>query len=246
MTAITDNPARAGFAALAARLPRPRAILCVSAHYETRGATHITAQASPPTIHDFRGFPPELHAVQYPAPGSTDLVARAKALGAGQIVADSTWGFDHGVWGVLRPMYPDADVPIVAMSLDRALDADGHLALAARLAALREEGVMIVGSGNVIHNLAMWYEWAKGMPSEMTAFGQRIVGAVIGDDRAALTRFAPDDRAAALAINSAEHYLPLLYVAGSRLPGDKASVFNHDAAEGIAMASFVIGDPIPA
>lgn len=241
MTAITDNPARAGFSALGQQLARPRAILCISAHYETHGATHVTEQLKPPTIHDFRGFPPDLHAVQYPASGSAELVRRAVELGGGQILPSAEWGFDHGVWGVLMPVYPDADVPVVAMSLDRALDAEGHLALATRLTPLREEGVMIVGSGNVIHNLSKWQEWSRGMPPEMTAFGERIVNAVTAGDLDALTRFAPDDRAAALAINSAEHYLPLLYVAGARLPGDDVRVFNHDAPEGIAMASFLIG-----
>ncbi|MEY4721214.1 MAG: dioxygenase extradiol [Pseudomonadota bacterium] len=167
MTVITDNPARASFVALGQVLPRPSAILCISAHYETAGATHITGQPLPPTIHDFRGFPPELFAMRYPAPGSAGLVSRVLEL----------WRQAAG-----RPL-----------------------------------------------------DWALG-------FGQRIVDAVLADDRAALTGFAPDDEAAALAVNSAEHYLPLLYAVGARLPGDGAAVFNDTLDGALAMASFLIGD----
>lgn len=242
MTVITDNPARDSFVALGQVLPRPSAILCISAHYETAGATHLTGQPLPPTIHDFRGFPPELFAMRYPAPGSAGLVSRVLELARGSVVADDRWGFDHGVWGVLQPMFPACDVPTVAMSLNRALDDDGHLALAAALAPLRDEGVLIVGSGNIIHNLALWRQ-AAGRPLDWAlGFGQRIVNAVLADDRAALTGFAPDDEAAALAVNSAEHYLPLLYAVGARLPGDGAAVFNDTIDGALAMASFLIGD----
>lgn len=242
MTVITDNPARDAFVALGKVLPRPSAVLCISAHYETMGATHLTAQPLPPTIHDFRGFPPELFAMRYPAPGSPGLVKRVMDLTGGGVVADHDWGFDHGVWGVLQPMFPACDVPTVAMSLNRALSDDGHLALAAALAPLREEGVLIVGSGNIIHNLALWRQ-AAGRPLDWAmGFGQRIVDAVLANDLAALTNFAPDDEAAALAINSAEHYLPLLYTVGARLPGDGAAVFNDTIDGALAMASFLIGD----
>lgn len=243
MTVITDNAARDGFIALGKALPRPSAILCISAHYQTQGAAHVTGGAHPRTIHDFRGFPQELFDMQYPAPGSEALVDRVIALaGSGAVERSESWGFDHGTWGVLQPMFPACDVPTVAMSLDRSLDGEGHLALAARVAPLRDEGVLIVGSGNVIHNLSMWYEWARETPADILDFGQRVIDAVIAGDHAALTRFSPDDKAAALSINSAEHYLPLLYAAGARLPGDAVGVFNHDTADGLPMVSFVIGD----
>lgn len=243
MTVITDNPARDGFVALGRQLPRPRAVLCISAHWETHGRTHLSVGANPRTIHDFRGFPPELFAMQYPAPGDDALVERIAALlGEDRIARDASWGFDHGVWGVLQPMYPACDVPTVAMSLDRSLDPEGHLALARALAPLRDEGVLIVGSGNVIHNIALWMQLRGQEPAWVRDFGLRIMAAVRDNDIAALTRFAPEDEAAALLINSAEHYLPLLYAVGARLPGDEIAFFN-DAIEGaLAMVSVLVGD----
>ena len=244
MTVITDNPARDSFVALGRTLPRPRAILCISAHWETRGRTHLTSGAAPRTIHDFRGFPPELYAMQYPAPGSDALVDRvAGLLGEDRIARDSAWGFDHGVWGVLQPMYPACNVPTVAMSLDRALDDEGHLALARKLAPLRNEGVLIVGSGNVIHNIRLWMELRGEEPQWIRDFGLRIMAAIRDNDLPALTHFAPDDEAAALLINSAEHYLPLLYAVGARLPGDEVAFFNDSIDGALAMVSVLVGDP---
>jgi 4,5-DOPA dioxygenase extradiol len=222
---------------------RPRAVLCISAHWETRGAVHFTSGATPRTIHDFRGFPPALHAVQYPAPGADWLVERARQLlGDTPTRADASWGFDHGSWGVVMPMFPLADVPLVQLSLNRALDMAGHLALAARLAPLRDEGVLIVGSGNVVHNLQLFYNPPPTGPGWADSFAGRILDAIrVGND-AALTEFAADDALAAQAINSAEHYLPLLYTAGARLPGDGVAVFNNRGGPGLAMACVLLGD----
>ncbi len=246
MTMITDNPERAAFEALGAALARPQAILCISAHWETQGRTHLSAGDHPRTIHDFRGFPPELYAMRYPAPGSANLIDRVAALlGEDRIARDDSWGFDHGTWGTLLPMFPDATIPVVAMSLDRSLDADAHLALGAKLAPLRDEGVLIVGSGNVIHNLALWREAQGTIPAWAADFRSRTNAALIAGDTAALTRFSPDDRAAANAINSAEHYLPLLYVAGARLPGDDVALFNDTIDGALSMTSVLIGDAAP-
>lgn len=243
MTVISDVPERAAWVALGAALPRPKAILVISAHWETQGKTHVTVGAHPRTIHDFRGFPDELFAMQYPAPGSDALVDRIEQLlGADRVARDDSWGFDHGAWGVIQPMYPDADIPMVAMSLDRTLDGDAHIALGRALAPLRDEGVLIVGSGNVIHNLALWRQYAGTRPEWALTFRARINAAVTADDHAALTRFAPDDSAAAAAINSAEHYLPLLYAVGARLPGDAVGVFNDTVEGALSMTSYVIGD----
>ncbi|MDE2596847.1 MAG: 4,5-DOPA dioxygenase extradiol [Sphingomonadales bacterium] len=243
MTVITDNPSRASFVELGKRLPRPAAILTISAHYETQGATHVTAGDHPRTIHDFRGFPPELFAMQYPAPGSAGLVARiGEVIGANRIVASTDWGFDHGTWGVLQPMYPDADIPVVAMSLNRSLDGDGHLAIGKVLAPLRDEGVLIVGSGNVVHNLALWRQSQGTVPDWAADFTRRVNAAVSEGDSTALTRFAPDDSAAGMAINSAEHYLPLLYTVATRLPGDEVAVFNDTIDGALSMTSYLIGD----
>ena len=246
MTVISDVPERRAWIALGQALPRPQAILAVSAHWQTQGKTHVTTGTSPRTIHDFRGFPDELFAMQYPAPGSDELVARIEALvGTARIARDDSWGFDHGAWGVVQPMYPDADIPMVAMSLDRTLDAEAHIALGRALAPLRDEGVLIVGSGNVIHNLALWRQYPGTQPEWALEFQRRINAAVSADDHTVLTRFGADDQAAAAAINSAEHYLPLLYVVGARLPDDEVGVFNDTVNGALTMTSYLIGDPAP-
>jgi 4,5-DOPA dioxygenase extradiol len=242
MTTITDGPERRVWQALGKALTRPRAILVVSAHWETHGKTHVTAGAAPRTIHDFRGFPPELFALQYPAPGAGDLIERIESLLPGRIKRDDSWGFDHGAWGVAQPMYPDADIPMVEMSLDRALGPDGHLALGKTLAPLRDEGVLLIASGNVVHNLALWRQFAGTQPDWALEFRDRINTAVEFDDRPALAHFAADDRAAAMAINSAEHYLPLLYAVGARLPGDAVGVFNDNVDGALSMTSYLLGD----
>jgi 4,5-DOPA dioxygenase extradiol len=247
MTVISDVPERRALeklgSALGRALPRPQAILVISAHWETHGATHVTQGAQPRTIHDFRGFPDELYAIQYPAPGSQQLVARVEELlGAGRVVRDDSWGFDHGAWGVARPMFPDADIPLVEMSLDRNLAMVQHLALGKALAPLREEGVLIVGSGNIVHNLALWRQAMGTRPAWAEEFRTRINRAVQENDHAALTEFVEGDEAAAKAINSAEHYLPLLYAVGARLPGDEVAIFNDTLDGALTMTSVLIGD----
>jgi 4,5-DOPA dioxygenase extradiol len=243
MTTITDNPERRVWQALGKALPRPSAILCISAHWETQGKTHVTSDAQPRTIHDFRGFPSELYEMQYPASGSAGLVDRvAGLLGEDRIVKDSDWGFDHGTWGVLLPMFPNSDVPTVAMSLDRKLSPEAHLALGASLAPLRDEGVLIVGSGNIVHNLALWRQTAGTMPDWADEFRNRVNAAVVDNDTKALTHFAPGDDPAALSINSGEHYLPLFYPIGARLPGDEVAIFNDCVDGALSMTSLLIGD----
>lgn len=247
MTVITDSPARRELAALGQRLARPAAILCISAHWETRGGTRLTSGSAPRTIHDFRGFPPELYAVTYPAPGSDGLVRRAiELLGADRAAPDDSWGFDHGTWGVLDLLFPGAYLPTVAMSLDMTLPPDRHLALGRALAPLRDEGILIVGSGNVVHNLALWRQSAGTVPEWARDFQQRINRAVQAGDDEALTRFTAEDQAAAAAVNSGEHYLPLLYPCGARLPGDAVQVFNDTIDGALSMTSYLIGHaPLP-
>lgn len=245
MTVITDNPERARLATLGRALPRPEAVLCISAHWETAGATHLTGGSWPRTIHDFRGFPPELYALRYPAPGSAGLVSRvAGLLGTERTVVDEGWGFDHGTWGVLDLLFPGAYLPTVAMSLDMTRTPAEHLALGRALAPLRDERILIVGSGNVIHNLALWRQAAGTVPDWARDFQQRVNHAVIAGDHAALTRFAPDDQPAASAINSGEHYLPLLYPCGARLPGDAVEVFNDVIDGALSMTSYLFGAPV--
>lgn len=243
MTVITDGPERRVWQALGEVLPRPTAILAVTAHWETQGRSHLTAGGRPRTIHDFRGFPQELFDMRYPAPGSAELAARVTTLaGAERIAPDETWGFDHGAWGVVQPMYPAADIPMVAMSLDRSLDATGHFALGQALAPLRDEGVLIIGSGNIVHNLSLWRQVAGTQPDWALDFRARSNAAILAGDDAALMNIAADDRAAALAINSAEHYLPLLYVLGARLPGDGTALFSDTLDGALSMTSVLVGD----
>ena len=243
MTVISDVPERRAWQRLGPVLPRPRAILVVSAHWETHGKTLLTAQANPPTIHDFRGFPQELFDMQYPAPGAPWLVERCiDLLGSDQAAADSTWGFDHGAWGVVQPMFPAANIPMVTMSLDRSLDAAAHLELGRRLAPLRDEGVLLIGSGNVIHNLALWRQSAGTQPDWALEFRERINRALLEHDDETLLLSRSNDDAAAKAVNSAEHYLPLLYVAGARLPGDDVGLFNDSLDGALSMTSVLIGD----
>lgn len=243
MTVISDVPERRAWQTLGKVLPRPRAILVVSAHWETQGATHLTAGANPRTIHDFRGFPQQLFDMRYPAPGSDELVERAIGLlGNTQTRRDGDWGFDHGSWGVIQPMYPKADIPMIQLSLNRSLSPEQHIAAAERIAVLRDEGVLLVASGNVVHNLALWRQFAGQRPEWAVDFQARITAAMIAGDRAALTTFSPQDQAAGAAINSAEHYLPLLYTAGWRLPGDEVGVFNDTVDGALSMTSYLMGD----
>jgi 4,5-DOPA dioxygenase extradiol len=242
MNAIEDNAWRRGWADIAAALPRPKAVLCISAHWETSGAAAVSASGHPPTIHDFGGFPQALFDVQYPAPGDPALAARVVALlSPDQVVQHPTRGLDHGAWSVLLPMYPDADVPVVQLSLDRSKPDAWHYAAGRRLAALRDEGVLIVASGDIVHNLrdvnfrtGVTPDWAprfNGTAKRLIETGDH--GPLI--DWEAL---GPDAQAA---INSAEHYLPLLYALGAAAPGEPVSFFNDDVFAGISMTSIRIG-----
>lgn len=244
MTVITDSAERRAWQALGAALPRPRAILVISAHWETSGKTHLTAGETPRTIHDFRGFPPELYAMRYPAPGADWLIDRvAELLGEARTVRDETWGFDHGSWGVVQPMFPGADIPMIEMSLDRSLPPAAMVEIGRRLAVLRDEGVLLIGSGNIIHNLALWRQSAGTVPVWAAEFAARTNTAIVSGDLAGLTAFAPDDLAAANAINSAEHYLPLLYILGARAADEPATIFNDTIDGALSMTSVLLGDP---
>lgn len=160
MNAIEENEFVRGFRSVAAGLPKPRAILCVSAHWETRG-TFVTAIPNPPTIHDFGGFPKALFDVQYPAPGSPTLARETKALvKKTEVGLDDKWGLDHGAWSVIKHLYPKADVPVIQMSLDHYQNPEYHYELARELSSLRRKGILIIGSGNMVHNLGM-VAWDK-------------------------------------------------------------------------------------
>jgi len=222
MLAVTENPYRTAWRRIGEALPRPRAILCVSAHWVTDG-TRVATTARPRTIHDFGGFPRELYAQQYPAPGAPDLARRVMGhVASAVVVPDDAWGLDHGAWCVLQSLFPAADVPVCQLSLDAGLSMQGHLVLGRELAALRNEGVLILGSGNVVHNLHRMraagdaYDWAV----DFDAYVRRAVETGYDD---ALVDYVLAGDSAALSVPTTEHYLPLLYVVGVRQAGDGAS-----------------------
>ncbi len=242
MNAVEASPFRDAWAETARRLPRPSAILCVSSHWETRG-TAVTASPRPPTIHDFAGFPEELYAVRYPAPGDPAL-ARAviERVTTAAVRADPERGLDHGAWSVLTAMYPEADVPVVQLSLDTSRPPVVHQALARELAPLRDRGVLVVGSGNIVHNLGLLdpgrpdgYDWA-------VRFDAAVVGWIESGDTAALADYDRLGRDARLAVPTPEHYLPLLYALALRDPAEPVAFFNESFVMGsISMRSLIIG-----
>lgn len=242
MNAIEDNAWRRGWAEAAARLPRPKAILCVSAHWETRGASAVSASPNPPTIHDFGGFPQALFDVQYPAPGDPALAARVGALLApDEVVQHPSRGLDHGAWSVLLPMYPDADVPVVQLSLDRSRPNAWHYEAGRRLAPLRDEGVLIVASGDIVHNLRDVDFRTGATPDWAPRFNETAKRLIETGDHGPLIDWETLGLDADAAINSAEHYLPLLYALGAGDPGEAVSFFNDDVFAGISMTSVQVG-----
>ena len=223
MNAIEDNQWSRAFRALGERLPRPRAILSISAHWFVSG-THVTANAYPKTIHDFGGFPRELYDVQYPAPGDPDLARRVvDLLGSSASLADD-WGLDHGTWSVLLHLFPQADIPVVQLSLDYRLPPAEHLALARKLLPLREEGILILGSGNIVHNLRYAFTaYTRGdlsTPPWATEFDAIAAAAMQARDGEALV-WAVATEKGRMAHPTLDHYLPILYVLGCVDPGDE-------------------------
>ena len=213
MHAIEPSRYTAAWQQLGRELPRPRVILAVSAHWYGRG-TAVTAQARPRTIHDFHGFPPALYAIQYPAAGEPQLAARvAQLLEPTAVRLDEKWGLDHGSWSVLRYLYPDADIPVIQLSLDASLSGPQHYALAQRLAPLRDEGVLVLGSGNVVHNLRkLQFDPDTAAPPWAVSFNAAVRAGVQAGNHAALAAYESLDSGAALSVPTPEHYLPLLYV----------------------------------
>lgn len=239
MNAIEDNIWSRNWRALGAALPRPRAILCVSAHWETPGPW-LTGHATPSTIHDFGGFPQALFDVRYPAPGDPALAARVvDLLGDAGARIDPGRGLDHGAWGVLMPMYPDADIPIVQLGIDSRRPGAWHVALARRLAPLREEGVMIVGSGDIVHNLRL-FDFRDPTPALWALRFRDQVNALIGaGDLAALADWPSLGEDARLSIPTPEHYLPLLYVLALARDGERLEIFNDDVQGSLSMTSLL-------
>jgi len=246
MNAIEENEFVAGWRNVGRTIDRPAAILCVSAHWETRG-TFVTAMEKPKTIHDFGGFPVELYEVQYPAHGSTELAKSAKSIiKKTEVGLDEKWGLDHGCWSVVKHLYPAADIPVIELSLDYSHDARYHYELASELSSLRNKGVLIIGSGNIVHNLGLlaWdhmEEPGYGFDWALEA-NEKIKKMVLSGDHSSLIDYTKQGRAFTLAIPTPDHFLPLLYTLGLKDENEKIEVFNDKAVAGsLTMTSFKIG-----
>ncbi|MEZ5105845.1 MAG: 4,5-DOPA dioxygenase extradiol [Draconibacterium sp.] len=245
MNAIEENEFVQGFRNVSSAIETPKAILVVSAHWETRG-TKVTAMDHPPTIHDFGGFPKALYEVQYPALGSPALAKEVQNIATTtEVQLDDKWGLDHGAWSVIRHMYPKADIPVIQLSLDYYKSPQQHYELARELAKLRQKGVLIVGSGNIVHNLGMvhWqklnenfgYDWANEANDKMKKF-------ILEGNHHELINFSKQGKAFDLAIPTPDHFLPLLYTLALQDKKDEISIFNDEPVGGsLTMTSVKIG-----
>jgi 4,5-DOPA dioxygenase extradiol len=244
MNALHRNAFTDRWSALGRSMPRPRAILAVSAHWYIP-ATAVTASARPETIHDFGGFPRELFDVQYPAPGSVELAQRVRDLLAPvSVQLDRGWGLDHGTWSILVHLYPDADIPVVQLSIDETREASWHYEVGKQLRPLRDEGVLIMGSGNLVHNLHAYawgnraaapYDWARRFEDQARA--------LLGEnDFAPLVAYESLGRDARLAAPTPDHFLPLVYVLAQRRDGDSVT-FPVEGFDGgsISMLAVALG-----
>ena len=244
MNAIQRNAYTKGWEKIGKTIPRPKAIVCVSAHWYTRG-TAVTAMEKPKTIHDFYGFPQALFDVEYPAPGDPRLAERVReVLAPVEVQMDESWGLDHGTWSVLKHAYPEANIPVVQLSIDGTQPPGFHYETGSRLAPLRDEGVLVVGSGNVVHNLGVMkrgggpaFDWA-------VRFNEKVREALASRDHQALIEFERLGEDARLAVPTPEHYLPLLYIAALQREDEQMS-FAADGYEmgSLSMLSAVAGVP---
>jgi 4,5-DOPA dioxygenase extradiol len=243
MNALEENAFVKKWQELGRELPKPAAILCISAHWETRG-TFVTAMEKPKTIHDFGGFPQALFEVQYPAPGSPELAKETKSLIRSTSVGfdSQEWGLDHGCWSILKHLYPAADVPVLQLSLDYTKPPRWHYELAGELADLRKKRVLIIGSGNMVHNLRVlnWqmttggYDWADEA-------NELFKGSISSGDHQKLINYESLGKPVQLSVPSPEHYLPLLYILGLQQKNEQASFFNdHTLMGSISMTSVKI------
>jgi len=245
MNAIEENEFVASFRQLGKELVRPNAILCISAHWETKG-TYVTAMQTPPTIHDFGGFPQALFEVQYPAPGSPELAQETKNIVTKtEVGLDDKWGLDHGAWSVIKHLYPNADIPVIQMSIDYTQPGSHHYELAKELNSLRHKGILIIGSGNMVHNLrkVAWnklneeyaFDWAIEANDKMKSY-------ILSGDHQNLINFKSQGKAFDLAIPTPEHYMPLLYTLALKEENENITLFNDKPVGGsLTMTSVKIG-----
>lgn len=246
MNAIEENEFVQGFRKISQEIPTPNAILCISAHWYTDG-TYVTAMEMPRTIHDFYGFPDELFAVEYPAPGSPDLAKETAELLSPILVEENhNWGLDHGAWSVLKHLYPDADLPVIQLSIDYTKPPQYHFDLGRRLQKLREKGILIVGSGNIIHNLRMvdfrninnvgyGYDWAHEARETTNNW-------LVDGNFQNMVNYYEQGTAIRTAVPSPDHYLPLIYTLGLKEKDEQLSLFNDALIGGsLSMTSVRIG-----
>ena len=245
MNAIEENEFVLGFKNISKTLPKPNVILCISAHWFTSG-TKVTAMDMPKTIHDFGGFPKELFEVQYPAKGSPALAKKTKELLFPDFVTlDESWGLNHGAWSVIKHLYPQADIPVIQLSIDYNQSAQYHFDLAKRLSSLRDKGILIIGSGNIIHNLSLvdfqsfnkdnyGYDWAVEAHDSINQY-------LSEENFSPLIDYKKQSKAYQLAVPSPEHYLPLIYTLGLKRPHENISLFNDKLLAGsLSMTSLKI------
>lgn len=242
MNALLRNAFTEQWEQIGIQLPRPRAILCISAHWYIPEAA-VTVSTAPRTIHDFGGFPRELYRVQYPAPGDPQLAARVQSLLAPLPVRlNEQWGLDHGAWSVLRHVYPRADIPVVQLSIDETQPAAFHFDVGRRLAVLRDEGVLIAGSGNVVHNLHA-YAWGRHVqePYDWTlSFESRVRELLLAEQYKPLINYESQlGSEADLAVPTPDHYLPLLYVAGTRTASESLT-FPVEGVDGGSVSMLTV------
>jgi len=240
MNALAENGYTAVWRRLGENIPRPNAIVSVSAHWFVPG-TRVTANKSPETIHDFGGFPRKLYEVRYPAPGDPDLARRLQALLAPlPVKLDESWGLDHGTWSVLRHMYPDADIPVVQLSVDQRGLADFHFHLGRRLALLREENILLMGSGNLVHNLRsyVWeeqtdpYDWA-------VRFETKVKEKMLAGEFESVINYQELGKEALLSVPTPDHYFPLLYVLATRQQGEPIT-FPLEGMDGGSLSMLIV------
>ena len=241
MNAVADNAYTRGWADIGSSVPRPKAILCISAHWYIP-ETAVTAVDTPRTIHDFGGFPRELYQIEYPAPGSPALASRvAELVGPTPVGLDEIWGLDHGTWSVLCHVFPNAEIPVVQLSIDETQPPEFHYELGRRIAPLREEGVLIVGSGNLVHNLHT-YAWGRhGVEAFDWAvrFESQARELLLANDHPPLIDYENLGEDARLSAPTPDHYLPLLYVMGSRMDGDDVS-FPVEGVDGGSVSMLTV------
>lgn len=241
MNAIEANEFSKSWAEIGKRLPNPKAILCISAHWETFG-TRVTAMDRPKTIHDFYGFPAELYQQRYSAPGSPELAnSILQVVENTEVNLDFEWGLDHGTWSVLNRLFPQADVPVVQLSLDRNKSPEQHYQLGKELALFRDQGILIIGSGNMVHHLGLmtWEDTAFDWAAE---FDDVLKGLILSKDHESIVNYSNLGKNTKLAIPTNEHFLPLLYVLALQQESDQLNFFAEKVTFGsISMRSLQIG-----